>query len=66
MIKNATCYRCSILLISCCTLRFRDFLNMSIPAPPTAMIAGKIKNIAIPVLGGVVPGGVMVIVFINM
>ncbi len=32
---------------------------MSIPAPPTAIIASRTKNIAIPVFGGVVPGGVV-------
>ncbi len=35
------------------------FLKMIIPAPPTAIIASRTKNIAIPVFGGVVPGGVV-------
>ena len=39
----------AFLLISFCTLRFRDFLNMSITAPLAVMIAGKIKSIVIPV-----------------
>ena len=55
----------AFLMICFCILKFRDSLNMSIPAPPTVMIAGKIKNIVIPVFGGVVLG-VMVIVCINM